>query len=102
MRLAHHIIWEEVHGPIPLGYELHHLDQNKKNNDIENLVCLSLSDHHRIHSPHLCLLNGEWMRICKECRTAIPMKKCSRSRTFCDPCRARIARIYRRAKKLKT
>lgn len=47
-------IWENVNGPIPkdeLGrsYEIHHIDGNRKNNDISNLMCVSIEEHYKIH-----------------------------------------------------
>lgn len=92
MRLAHHILWEEANGPIPDGYEIHHLDENKQNNDLENLVCLTVADHQKMHSPYFGKLNGEWVRICKRCKTVGAPKV----RPTCDDCRARMARIERR------
>ena len=32
---------------------IHHLDQNKENNDILNLICMTESDHHSWHSRNL-------------------------------------------------
>lgn len=46
----HRDIWEAVNGPIPPGHHIHHLDGNRANNDISNLVCLSESQHHALHS----------------------------------------------------
>lgn len=92
MRLAHHIVWEAAHGQIPENYQVHHIDHNKKNNDLENLLLLSTSDHQKTHSPHFGKLNGEWVRICKYCREiGKPVK-----RPICDDCRARMGRIERR------
>lgn len=47
-------IWEEAYGPIPkdeLGrsYEIHHIDGNHANNDLSNLVCVSIEEHINIH-----------------------------------------------------
>jgi hypothetical protein len=47
-------LWKNVYGPIPkdsLGrtFDIHHIDGNRKNNVIENLICLSLEDHYKIH-----------------------------------------------------
>jgi hypothetical protein len=95
MRLAHHLVWEKEYGPIEKGYQIHHLDGNKKNNDLENLAKVTTSTHQRIHSPHFGLLNGEWMRICTDCRRIGVTTK----RPCCDECRARRARIERRTKK---
>lgn len=47
-------LWEDVHGKIPKDengrtYDIHHIDGNRKNNSIENLICLSIEDHYKIH-----------------------------------------------------
>jgi hypothetical protein len=47
-------IWESIYGPIPKDvqgrtFDIHHIDGNRKNNSIENLVCLSIEDHYKIH-----------------------------------------------------
>lgn len=94
MRLDHHIVWEAAYGPIPEGYQIHHIDHNKKNNDLDNLALLTVSDHQKTHSPHFGLLNGAWVRICRFCRGVDKPK----IRPICDECRARMARIERRTK----
>jgi len=42
-------IYEEHHGKIPEGYHIHHKDGNRKNNSIENLICLSPEEHFNLH-----------------------------------------------------
>lgn len=47
-------IWENHNGKIPFDergvtYDIHHLDGNRKNNNIDNLVCVSVEDHYKIH-----------------------------------------------------
>jgi hypothetical protein len=47
-------LWIEYYGAIPIdengrSYEIHHKDGNKNNNSIENLQCLSISEHFKIH-----------------------------------------------------
>lgn len=47
-------IWENVNGPIPLDelgrtYEIHHIDGNRKNNELSNLQCVSIEEHYQIH-----------------------------------------------------
>jgi hypothetical protein len=43
-------IWEEYYGKeIPNGYEIHHIDGNRNNNSIENLLCVSIIEHLHIH-----------------------------------------------------
>ena len=34
---------------VPPGFEIHHLDQNRYNDDWENLVALSPEDHNKFH-----------------------------------------------------
>lgn len=47
-------IWEDANGAIPkdeLGrsYEIHHIDGNRENNDLNNLKCVSIEEHYQIH-----------------------------------------------------
>lgn len=41
--------WEEVNGPVPAGYVVHHRDRNKLNDDISNLELQTRADHLREH-----------------------------------------------------
>lgn len=52
-KYCHRIIWEQEKGPIPDGFDIHHKDGNKLNNLIENLECLSKSDHMSLHSREM-------------------------------------------------
>lgn len=53
-RIRLHIyVWEKHNGPIPDGYEIHHIDRNKDNNEIDNLVMLSVKDHKALHASLL-------------------------------------------------
>ena len=43
-------LWEQNYGPIPKDetgrtYDIHHIDGNRKNNSLDNLICLSIEDH---------------------------------------------------------
>jgi hypothetical protein len=47
-------IWENANGPIPKdqfgkSYEIHHIDGNRKNNELSNLQCVSIEEHYKIH-----------------------------------------------------
>lgn len=46
---AHRWVWNNIHGPIPKGYHVHHKDENKSNNDIINLELIEGSRHYRHH-----------------------------------------------------
>lgn len=43
-------IWEEYNKKtIPEGYEIHHIDGNRTNNEPTNLLCVSIEEHLQIH-----------------------------------------------------
>jgi NADH:ubiquinone oxidoreductase subunit len=50
--LLHRDVWEASNGPIPSGWDIHHIDNDKTNNAVENLECLPKSEHTRKYSPH--------------------------------------------------
>ena len=45
----HQCIWEDANGPVPKGYQIHHIDGNKDNNDLSNLTCISAKEHRKLH-----------------------------------------------------
>lgn len=50
-RRLHVVIWEHEHGVrVPEGCIIHHLDWNKTNNSIENLICLTVAEHEQVHN----------------------------------------------------
>jgi hypothetical protein len=53
-------IYEAYHGKIPKDdqgntFDVHHIDGDRDNNDIENLIALSIRDHYELH-----LSQGDW------------------------------------------
>ena len=53
-------IYEKANGPIPRdtngrSYDIHHIDGNRKNNELSNLKCVSLQEHFDIHYSQ-----GDW------------------------------------------
>lgn len=48
-RRLHRVIWEHYHGAIPYGYDVHHIDGDRSNNNIKNLMLLPRSIHHALH-----------------------------------------------------
>ena len=47
--MVHRLIYEYFIGNIPKGYHIHHIDGNKQNNSIDNLECISPSEHNKRH-----------------------------------------------------
>ena len=41
--------WETYNGPIPAGYDIHHIDGNRRINEIVNLDCIPHGDHTSLH-----------------------------------------------------
>lgn len=49
--LLHRDMWKLERGSIPDGHDIHHIDEDKTNNVIENFECLPTGDHTRLHNP---------------------------------------------------
>lgn len=58
----HRYVWEYYNGEIPDGYDIHHIDRNKDNNDIANLQMLSRTEHMKLHGSMLTNEQRLWMR----------------------------------------
>jgi len=71
----HRKIYEDHYGPIPKdsegrSYEIHHIDGNHENNNIDNLLCVSIQEHYNIHYSQgdfkACLIMSKRMDISPE------------------------------------
>ena len=49
IRDAHRVIWEDAYGPIPDGYDVHHINGDGHDNRLENLVLLTRKEHAQLH-----------------------------------------------------
>lgn len=58
----HVYVWEFYNGKIMEGYEIHHKDIDRSNNDISNLQCLTVSEHKKLHADLLTDKQREWKR----------------------------------------
>lgn len=76
-------IWESYNGPIPIDeygrtFEIHHIDGNRQNNDIQNLLCLSIEDHFKIHYEQedhsACFKIAERLMLSSEERSSLQSK----------------------------
>lgn len=94
-------VWTHVHGPIPDGYDVHHVDGDKANDDPANLALVEHHEHRNSHAAE----NGRksngnaagaaamWAaraadsRICEHCGAAYESRATYSS--YCGPnCRA--------------
>ena len=46
---VHRKIYEKYIGKIPEGHQIHHLNEDKLDNSLENLICISCSEHRKLH-----------------------------------------------------
>lgn len=46
----HILLYETFVGDIPEGYIIHHTDYNPLNNNLDNLVCMTKSEHISLHN----------------------------------------------------
>lgn len=60
-RYMHKLVWSFYNGEIPKGYEIHHKDLDRDNNDISNLELLTIQEHKKLHSE-LNKLNEETVK----------------------------------------
>ena len=58
----HVYVWEHYNGEVPKGYHVHHKDSDKNNNEIENLVLLSASEHASLHGNSWSEERKQWAR----------------------------------------
>ena len=48
--MMHRAVWEHHNGPIPDGWDVHHIDRDRTNNSITNLMCLPKDEHTKLHA----------------------------------------------------
>ena len=61
-KYMHRYVWEYYNGKIPKGYEVHHIDFDRSNNDISNLQLLTRAEHRKLHADLLTEQQREWRR----------------------------------------
>lgn len=89
----HRAVYAYYRGEIPANYEIHHVDENKANNTLVNLQCLTKQEHRRLHNNQS--LQEE--RICKICgKVFIVQKGCQKHVIYCSKkCQYEASRVKR-------
>ena len=70
----HVLLWEDAHGSIPEGYCLHHINEDKLDNRLENLKIVTHTEHKRLHSNCRKTPTREWEKWCPLCRQWLPIR----------------------------
>lgn len=92
----HQKIYTYYYGTPPDGYEIHHVDEDKTNNDITNLTLLTRSAHQKIHMPKGTTRKVKKVFVCEVCGQEYQAYKCGSNRFCSSLCRSR----YRQATEL--
>lgn len=72
--LEHNWVWIKCNGDIPTGMQIHHKNEDKQDNRIENLELLDCVSHKRQHGE--CELKQEvWWKTCTKCREQKPVDR---------------------------
>jgi hypothetical protein len=63
-RPLHDVIWEKANGiSLPWGYQVHHLNGNKLDNNPKNLIAIPAKEHKQVHQEYTTLLKARGQRI---------------------------------------
>lgn len=97
--LEHRYIWEQAFGPIPKGYDIHHIDGIKDHNVLENLQLVTRLEHRRLESKSYKKIGGFWWKVCSKCRgVSIPeegfYKNRKTSLPYCKRCSIKISKKW--------
>jgi len=49
----HKYIWRYYNGSIPKGCQIHHDNLNRLDNRIDNLICVTIQEHLKIHKKRM-------------------------------------------------
>jgi hypothetical protein len=71
---AHRLIYERAYGPIPKGWDVHHIDGDHLNNDPRNLSLVPHGIHVKIHRGYF-LKGGVWHKRCTACGSVKPVSE---------------------------
>lgn len=84
----HRAVYSYYLGDIPIGYDIHHIDENKSNNDVSNLQLLSKREHVAIHHRGICYAKTS-EKFCVVCGKSITKRNNGRNKFCSSECAAK-------------
>jgi len=69
----HVLEWEKHNGKKPAGHEIHHIDSNLNNWNIDNLILLTNKNHRRLHNGWKMVGNTFTEKLCGMCNRTLPL-----------------------------
>jgi len=85
----HQRVWRYNYGEVPKGYEIHHIDHDKTNNDISNLQLMTRGEHQAHHNPKGSTRKKLQTFVCEVCGKEYQAYKCGSNRFCSSLCRSR-------------
>ena len=88
MYSIYHAVWQYYYGEVPPHTIIHHIDQDKDNNNIENLIPMTPSAHQKLHAAlgRKNPIAPIRTLICERCGKEYQAKYSDRNK-FCPDCR---------------
>lgn len=76
-------VWEKHNGEIPKGMLIHHIDEDKMNNDIKNLQMMTYKEHNLLHAKDKKVWNeGLTAKTNNKLKNIIDKAQASRMKTM--------------------
>lgn len=84
----HQVVYRYYCGEIPTGYEIHHKDKNKSNNDIFNLQILTKAEHQKLHNQkgNVLVRKEEITTTCANCGKIFSTRRRGIIKFCCKKC----------------
>jgi hypothetical protein len=99
-RPEHVIVWERAHGPVPAQHHVSHLNGDRLDNRLDNLVLRTRLDTRRL-AGGCRLVDGQWVKPCRRCGVEHAIDHYywdtrSGVQSWCRPCCVQYAVEYKR------